>query len=84
MVKFMNNIVFICTFISTLLIILLLALVVFAMGYFIGYKYEEKKIQQRTAQKNDAEIKESEDEKKAKREWKNFLKYDGGTIAERK
>lgn len=78
----MSNIVIICMVISVFFSFLLIAFAVFAIGFLIGYKHEEKRILKKSQQKSDNEIHESEEEKKAKRDWKNFLKYDGGATAD--
>ena len=54
----------------------LMAFAVFAIGFLIGYKKEDKKIWLKERQN---EIKESDKEKKAKKDWKNFLNYDGSS-----
>lgn len=80
----MNNTVAVCVFISVLLVTVLLSFIVFAVGYFIGYRYEERRFLRNNQPKPDLKATESDEEKKSKREWKNFLKYDGGTVADRK
>ncbi len=69
------NTVVICAIICTFLAFLLLVFALFAIGFLIGYLFEEKRISKKTYTVD--EISESDEEKKAKREWKNFLKYDG-------
>lgn len=53
---------------------MLMAFAVFSIGFLIGYKSEDNRILKR---KQLAEIKESDKEKKAKKDWKKFLEYDG-------
>ena len=53
---------------------MLTAFAVFSIGFLIGYKSEDNRILKR---KQLAEIKESDKEKKAKKDWKKFLEYDG-------
>lgn len=69
------NTVVICAIICAFLALLLLIFALFAIGFLIGYRFEEKRIFKKTYIGD--EIPESDEEKKAKREWKNFLKYDG-------
>jgi len=59
------------------LVFMLMAFAIFAIGFLIGYKSEDNKIIKRKQQLELKEIPESEKEKKAKKEWKNFLEYDG-------
>ncbi len=73
----MNNTVVICTVISAFFAFLIIAFAIFAIGFLIGYKHEEKKIIKRTFEKNEHLTQETEEEKKAKKEWKKFLEYDG-------
>lgn len=58
---------------------MLMAFAVFAIGFLIGYKREDKKIWFNKRQNEIQETEESDKEKKAKQEWKNFLKYDGSS-----
>ena len=69
------NTVVICAIMCAFLALLLLFFALFAIGFLIGYGFEEKRISKKTYTVD--EITESEEEIKAKREWKNFLKYDG-------
>lgn len=79
----MDKLVILCSFMNTLLAFLLIAFAVFVIGFLIGYKHEEKRIFK--AKKSDEfETQETEEEKKSKREWKNFLKYDGSTLESNK
>ena len=59
------------------LIFILMAFAVFAIGFLIGYKSEDNRILKRKQQIEIKEIKESDKEKKAKKDWKKFLEYDG-------
>lgn len=78
----MENIEVICSVLGAFFCFVLICFAVFAIGFIIGYKYEEKRIIKKTIRIVDSDIKESEEEKRAKREWKNFLKYDGSVIGE--
>lgn len=69
----MNNSVIYMT-ILIIIIFMLMAFAVFAIGFLVGYKSEENRIYKR---KQQADIRESDKEKKAKKEWKRFLEYDG-------
>lgn len=57
----------------------LMAFAVFAIGFLLGYKNEDKRVLQKNQQASVKEIQESDKEKKAKKEWKKFLEYDGTT-----
>lgn len=57
----------------------LMAFAVFAIGFLMGYKSEDRKILKRKQQIQDNKIQESDKEKRAKKEWKKFLEYDGST-----
>lgn len=57
----------------------LMAFGVFVIGFLIGYKREDKRLSNTKHQKKIIEEKESEKERKAKKEWKKFLEYDGST-----
>lgn len=78
----MENIEVICSVMSMFFGLVLICFAVFAIGFLIGYKYEEKRIFKKTVRTDGYDIQESEEEKRAKREWKNFLKYDGSAIGE--
>ena len=58
------------------LIFVFVAFAVFAIGFLLGYKSEDNRIMKR---KQQTEIQESDKEKKAKKEWKKFLEYDGSS-----
>jgi len=73
----MNNSITIYMTILIALVFMLMAFAIFAIGFLIGYKSEDNKIIKRKQQLELKEIPESEKEKKAKKEWKNFLEYDG-------
>lgn len=73
----MNNFVMIYTTLFAVAAVCLMAFAVFAIGFLIGYKTEEKKILKRNMQHETKELQENENEKKAKKEWKKFLEYDG-------
>lgn len=75
----MENIVVICAVMSAFFALLLIAFAVFVIGFLMGYRREDKQILKKSQHNGDCENQESEEEKKAKREWKNFLKYDGTT-----
>lgn len=75
------NVVYICAVICAFLALLLLIFALFAIGFLIGYRFEEKRILKKSVKSD--EIPETDQEKKAKREWKNFLKYDGSAPAGR-
>ena len=73
----MNNFVVIYMTLLSVMAVCLMAFAVFAIGFLIGYKTEEKKIAKRKMQHETKELQENENEKKAKKEWKKFLEYDG-------
>lgn len=73
----MNNLITIYMTIFIVLIFLMIAFAVFAIGFLIGYKSEDNRILKRNQQLEIKEIKESEREKKSKKDWKRFLEYDG-------
>lgn len=56
---------------------MLMAFAVFAMGFLIGYKMEDKRSSKRKQGADNNKYEESDQEKKAKKEWKKFLEYDG-------
>ena len=70
----MDKLILIYLTIFIVLIFMLMAFAVFSIGFLIGYKSEDNRILKR---KQMAEIKESDKEKKAKKDWKKFLEYDG-------
>lgn len=75
----MNNITFLCINLTVFLIVIFMFSAVFTIGFFVGYKNEERKIcKSKRADYDFSE--ETEQEKKAKREWNNFLKYDGSVL----
>ena len=51
--------------------------------FFIGYKYEDREIKLKKENIDTKEIVESDKEKKAKKEWRKFLEYDGSTPQEK-
>ncbi len=57
----------------------LMAFGVFAIGFVIGYKREEHILLKRKKQNEKTKPQESDKEKRAKKEWKKFLEYDGST-----
>lgn len=73
----MNNLVCIYMTIFIVLIFLLMVFAVFAIGFLIGYKREDSKILRKSVQTEIKDIKESDREKKNKKDWKRFLEYDG-------
>ena len=80
----MNNTAIICTILCAFFALLLLLFSLFAVGFFIGYCYEEKRITKKQLNKSEEDkFFESEEEKKIKRDWKNFLKYDGSAADSR-
>ncbi len=60
-----------------IVVVILMAIAFFAIGCFIGYKWEDRKILKRNQGERITKYEESEQEKKAKKDWKNFLEYDG-------
>ena len=66
----MSNSIIICMTIFIALIFVLVAFAVFAIGFLVGYKSEDNRILKR---KQKAEMQESDEEKKAKKEWKKFF-----------
>lgn len=59
----------------TMLMILSSGFGVFILGFLIGFKREDKLIKNKRS-KNEL-VAETDKEKKAKKDWKNFLEYDG-------
>lgn len=55
----------------------LIGFAVFAIGFLIGYVIENHKTVKRREETLNNKNEESEQEKKAKKEWKKFLEYDG-------
>ncbi len=76
----MNDFVSMCALLCTLVVGVLLIFSLFAIGFLIGYFCEDKRLSKRSKEKIDFE--ESEEDKKMKREWKNFLSYDGSITKE--
>lgn len=76
-----NSIVFMA--IVIIINFMLIAIAVFGIGFFVGYKLEDKKIKQRKQIVESKEIQESDKEKKAKKEWRKFLEYDGSAPQEK-
>ncbi len=76
----MNNLVIVCASLCALMVFALLIFSLFAIGFLIGYYFEEKRFSKRKNEKNS--FVESEEDKKAKREWKKFISYDGSTTNE--
>lgn len=58
---------------------ILMSIAIFVIGFFVGYRSEDKKIFKRVKQEKVIETHESDEEKKAKKDWKKFLEYDGST-----
>ena len=79
----MDSLTTLCVLLFSAMLIVLLAFAVFAIGFLVGYKSENQRILKRKQQRENMEIIESEKEKKAKKEWKNFLEYDGSAPAGR-
>ncbi len=73
----MNNLISIYITIFIVLVFILMTFAVFAIGFLIGYKSEDNRILKRKQQTAIKEIIESDKEKKAKKDWKKFLEYDG-------
>ena len=76
-----NSIIF--TAILIIINFALVAVAIFGIGFFIGYKYEDRKIKLKKENIDTKEIVESDKEKKAKKEWRKFLEYDGSTPQEK-
>ena len=72
----MNTSVFIILVIVTFLVCLLAVFALFAIGFLLGYKLEDRRLSKGKAK---ITCEDSEEEKKLKKEWKNFLEYDGTT-----
>ena len=73
----MENLVIINTMIIVMMTFLLMASGLVAIGFFIGYKTENRKILKKRLELNNKNYEENEKERKAKKEWKKFLEYDG-------
>ena len=78
----MDNLVIITALLSVLIFLLAL-FSIFAIGFLIGYKRQDKKIKNREMEFVTKEIHESDKEKKAKKEWRKFLEYDGSAPQEK-
>lgn len=72
----MNNTSFMILVIVCFLTFVLSIFSLFAIGFLIGYKAEDLR-EKRKIQFNNKQSEESIEEKKAKKEWKSFLEYDG-------
>ncbi len=57
----------------------LMAFAVFTIGFLFGYKIEDRKIFNKREETVGMKNEESEQERKAKKEWKKFLEYDGSS-----
>lgn len=75
----MDNLVITYMMIFIVLIFAFVAFAVFAIGFLIGYRSEDKRLSKRNQQAEIRNIQESDKEKKAKKDWKKFLEYDGTT-----
>lgn len=72
----MSDMAIVYTMIFICVAFLLMTFAFFVIGFLVGYKNEEKRIKEKQRD-NRCEITESDKEKKAKKEWKKFLEYDG-------
>ena len=70
----MENIMIVYTAVFMIFAFIFIAFGVFSMGFLIGYKNEENKS---FIKKQDKIAIETDKEKKAKKDWKKFLEYDG-------
>lgn len=70
----MENIMIVYTAVFMIFAFIFIAFGVFSMGFLIGYKNEENKSFRK---KQDKIAIETDKEKKAKKDWKKFLEYDG-------
>lgn len=75
----MNNTVFMIMVIICFLGAAFTIMGLFAAGFLIGYKREDFKAQKIAQRDIKKFVAESEEEKRAKKEWMKFLKYDGST-----
>lgn len=73
----MSNTIIMYMTVFIALIFVLAAFAVFAIGFLLGYKCEDKRLAKRNQQFEARKAEESDKEKKAKKDWKNFLEYDG-------
>lgn len=73
----MSNLIIMYMTVFIALIFALAAFSAFAIGFMLGYKQEDRRLAKRTRQFKTGETEESDKEKKAKKDWKNFLEYDG-------
>lgn len=73
----MSYLVVVCAVLSAISALLLIIFALFVIGFLIGYRHEEKRISNKNYNKDEKEAFENDEEKKAKEEWKKFLKYDG-------
>ena len=71
----MSNFTFFCMMFFCVIALMLMVFGVFAVGFLFGYKIEDKRLK---ARKHHSENKEETiKEEKVKKDWKNFLEYDG-------
>lgn len=50
---------------------------IFSIGFLFGYKKEDRKFLNKIKYDSFKNIQQTDKEKKAKKEWKKFLEYDG-------
>lgn len=73
----MDNTIFAILIIATFLAFALMIFGLFAIGFLIGYKIENLRVKKRIQHNVKKITDESREEKKAKKEWRKFLAYDG-------
>ncbi len=72
----MGDIGFLIMILFSLIGFVLMAFAAFMIGFLFGYKKESKIFLKRKVQQKE-QLNNTEMEKKIKKEWKNFLEYDG-------
>ena len=73
----MENFMFLIFIFMVIMALVLMTFAVFAIGFLFGYKSEDKKLSKRKEPNENSTTQESDKEKRAKKDWKNFLEYDG-------
>ncbi len=73
----MSNTTFMILVIICFLLFALITFSLFAIGFLIGYKAEDIREKKNLQLRSNKIIEETIEEKKAKKEWKRFLEYDG-------
>ncbi len=78
----MSDTAIVVTVLAAAIEFVLMSFAIFCIGFFVGFKREQNKILQKQFKKSDICKQESEEEQKAKKEWKKFISYDGSSDLE--